>query len=1129
MKKKYAILYLFTCILISATGLAQGEANNWYFGNNAGVTFLPDGTVTGLNNGKLVTNEGCSTISDAQGNLLFYTDGRNVWDRNHLKMPNGNYNANTGLLGDPSSSQSGIIVPKKGNPNIYYIFTVDEPHHDNANVFPNQFTGVYSDQGGTVPDADDGFNNGLNYSVVDLSVTGINGSIGNVTTRNVHLVTYDPLIQDQAKYKCSEKITAVKTADGSGFWVITHFIDKFYAFKVDGTGVNSTPVISTITPSVPISGYRRNSIGYLKASPDGQKLAIAHQQRGTTTGGVSSNGVVMLYDFNPSTGTVSNGLQLKNNINPYGIEFSAEAKKLYVSYDVNSSSSGIRQYDLLAADIPGSEVFISVISNTGALQLGPNKKIYFTEFGSLFLSAINSPELDGPLCDFQQFVVEVGGPVNKSCTLGLPPFITSLFSANITAENTCLGNTTQLRLSVNSTFDTVKWNFGDGTPETPALTTPEVTHIFPAIGQYNITATVVKNGDTTIITSEVNISAVPVANTAPPMAACDANNDGVETFVLSNNDSAVLGTQPTTTFEVKYFASQPDADANTNALNGAAFPNTANPQSIFARIQNKNNTLCYATTSFQISVSNTPQLAANSFSICDDNTDGNDANGQATFNLNAVTQAIVHNPAVFTTTYYPSLTQAQGETGALPNNFYNTTPNQQVVFARIKNTANPACFRIDAITLNVNPLPPVVTGASLVQCDLAVSPDGFTQFSLSQANSQFTGGNTNLSVTYFATAILAQNGGTPLSDNFTNTANPQQIAAKVTDVQTGCFRILPLMLIVNSNTSTPIVLQQCDDDGTEDGLASFTLTDAGLETPTNTVVYYANANDALLEQNAIASTFTNTTANQQSVYARIENNNQCATLQEIKLIVRSLPDINTIGEGLVCLNTGANITLDPGLNVAGNFYAFVWSTGATSRTIAVNQPGTYTVRVIDTRYPTRCEKTRTITVTASDVAVITGIDIVDLTTNNTVTVHAVPGNNVNTTYQYSIDLPDGPYQDSNFFENVEAGIHTVYVYDTKGCGVVHQDIAVLSIPKYFTPNHDGVHDTWNIIGVNALFYKNSKIYIFDRFGKLLADVDPRGLGWTGIYNGHPLPATDYWYVVQLDNGRTVKGHFSLMR
>lgn len=137
--------------------------------------------------------------------------------------------------------------------------------------------------------------------------------------------------------------------------------------------------------------------------------------------------------------------------------------------------------------------------------------------------------------------------------------------------------------------------------------------------------------------------------------------------------------------------------------------------------------------------------------------------------------------------------------------------------------------------------------------------------------------------------------------------------------------------------------------------------------------------------------------------------------------------------------------------------------------------------------------------------------------------------NASTTYLYSLDKPNGPYQESNVFEYVTAGTHTVYVYDTNGCGVVSQKISVLSIPKFFTPNGDGVNETWNIVGINALFYSKSKIYIFDRYGKLLADVDPKGLGWDGTHKGYKLPATDYWYILQLDNERTVKGHFSLIR
>lgn len=292
-----SLLFLF-CITIA---FSQGEANNWYFGNNAGIQFFEDGSVLPLTGSQMITNEGCSTISDADGNLLFYTDGRNVWDNNHVIMPNGNYNMGTGLNGDPSSTQSGIIVPKKGDPNIYYIFTVDEPHHQNAAVHPNQFTGIYSDTGQGVPEADDGFNNGFNYSVVDLSVSGINGSIGDITTRNVQLVTYNPLNTNEAKYKCSEKITAVKNADNTGFWVITHFLNKFYAFEVTADGVNETPVETTITPLINTLGYRRNAIGYLKASPNGEKLAIAHNQNGNIEGGATNNGSVYLYDFDNAT------------------------------------------------------------------------------------------------------------------------------------------------------------------------------------------------------------------------------------------------------------------------------------------------------------------------------------------------------------------------------------------------------------------------------------------------------------------------------------------------------------------------------------------------------------------------------------------------------------------------------------------------------------------------------------------------------------------------------------------------------------------------------------------------------------------------------------------------------------
>lgn len=1118
---------LFLLFLLSIPVFAQKEANNWFFGQFAGLHFLDNGSVEPLDGSRMSTNEGCSSISDTQGNLLFYTDGRSVWDRNHVLMPNADYFGGTGLLGDPSSAQSAIILPKKNDPNIYYIFTVDEPHHLNAEVYPNQFTGNYgAGPDDTVPNSDDGYNNGLNYSVVDLSITGANGSIGDVTTRNVQLYTYDPANPDEAKYKCSEKVTAVKNNNGTGFWVVTQFIDKFYSFFVGQNGVTQTPVVTQITPVVTVSGYRRNAIGCIKASPDGKYIAIAHQQLGNVTGGTSTNGAVYLYDFDNQTGTVSNALLLKNDISPYSMEFSPQVKKLYVSYDLPTGGGRVVQYDMLNADIPSTEVAISSNNSSTTMQLGPNGKIYRAVNGGRAIDVINNPEEVGVLCGYSaQSVILPSGTVS---IFGLPPFITSLFSASIVATGTCQGTPTNFRLQVSSSFDSVAWNFGDGTGISSAAT-PQ--YLYTAPGVYDVTATITHGTETETILQTITISAMPVANAAPNLVECDADNDGFATFTLGNNTAAILGTQSSTDFTVRYFARAEDATALNQPLNTTAYTNTASPQTIYARVQNTTNSDCYVITTFQLTLSNTPMLGSTTFAVCDDASDGNDANGRATFNLTDVTAQLVQATG-YTTTYYNSDNAAQAETlnGVLQQSFYNSTANAQIIYARIVNDAFPTCFTILPVSLVVNPLPADTQTAVLVQCDLGTNPDGFTQFNLAQANGQFTLGNADLAVAYYLSQADAENNTGVITGAFTNTANPQQLTAKVTNALTGCYRILPLTLQVNTNTAAPLRMERCDDDGTEDGLAEFVLTSLGLEDASNTVAYYASENDALLEQNAISSIYTTTVANTQSVYARIEDNNTCTALQQIILTVYVLPTIEVEDSDVVCLNTRDYITLNAGTSGDTTNLRYLWSTGAETSTISINEPGAYTVTVTDVIHPaTSCSKERTITVLPSNLAIINDIVVEDLRDNNTVTVVASPIGNVSTTYLYSLDKPNGPWQASPYFEDVAAGIHVLYVYDSQGCGIVKQQVAVLSIPKFFTPNGDLANDYWRIAGLNGSAYFNSKLYVYDRFGKLLSDVDRNGAGWDGTFKGNPLPSTDYWYVLSLPDGRVVKGHFSLVR
>ena len=257
------------------------------------------------------------------------------------------------------------------------------------------------------------------------------------------------------------------------------------------------------------------------------------------------------------------------------------------------------------------------------------------------------------------------------------------------------------------------------------------------------------------------------------------------------------------------------------------------------------------------------------------------------------------------------------------------------------------------------------------------------------------------------------------------------------------------------------------------------------------------------------------------------NNPTCYSSTQFEISTLPSPQLAQQDERVVCLNTGEYIRLDA-LNDAANTagLSFEWSTGSDMPYIEVNQPGIYSVIVTNTL---GCENSISITVVPSDVAVIDDIIIEDLRDINTVLVMAFPPAGVETTYRYSLDKPNGPFQESNFFEGVAPGIHTVYIKDDNGCGIVSKQISVLSIPKFFTPNGDGVNDTWNIVGMNTRFYAQSEIFIFDRYGKLLGSADPRGPGWNGMYEGVKLPSTDYWYLVKLDDGRTIRGHFSLVR
>ena len=1133
---KYLTILVF--LSLSFFGFSQGEASHWYFGNGAGLIFDTSTNIVTATNAAastIDTNEGCSSIADFNGNLLFYTDGRNVWDKNHQLMPNADYFGGSGLLGDPSSTSSGLIIPRPGNPDNYYIFTVDEPHHNNAWAYPNQGPAdingntvfQYDDIiGSSVPNDDDGFNNGLNYSLVDLTLNGGNGDVV-ASEKNKPLLTYDPLDQEQASFKCSEKISAVEHNDKQSYWVISHFLDIFYAFRVDESGVNTTPVTTQITPLVSLNGYRRNSIGYLKSSPDGTKLAICHNEQGNIQGQNPNNttGSLWIYDFDDATGIVSNPINVISNSGVYGTAFSTDSSKLYAT-----ANRTIFQFDLNATDISGSQTIIHQQSNfnsfIGALQLAPNGKIYAANTATDFaLDVINTPDEQGLLCDY----VAAGQPLEPGtdANLGLPPFIQSFFLAKIEAENLCLGSATQFLIDSNETYDSILWDFGDSSP---LSSSDNPTHVYPNIGNFTVSATLTLGIEVNTFSKTIEIYTDPTAFIPNALSECDDDNDGVVAINLNQiKDTEILNGQLPLNYTITYYESQGNADTDTDAL-VMPYENISNPQTLFARIENNSNKECYDTTTFLLTVFDTPTAnTVDNNEVCDDFVDGDASNGQKITNLQLFDSDVLEtqDPLKFKVSYYKSQNDADTKTNPHPNLYYNTTPFTELVFVRIENVLNEKCFDTTSFNLIINPLPtPIDT--SLVQCDEDGVYDGLTIFNLTEIDATLINNIPNRITKFYTSLTSAQNSINEIDGTaFSNTANPQIVYVQLVDTNTNCFDISEITLTVNVTTGTDAILESCDSDGTEDGFFNFTLTDADADVLTGlpvfyTLSYYESYQDALLETNPLPTNYTNTTAYNQIIFARIENGNDCFGINRVELEVFELPQIVIEDERLYCLNSFPSfITLDSGLiNGVPSSFIYNWSTGDTTPQTQVNATGVYTVTVSNTN---GCSKLRTITVLPSNTATFDSIEIVDGVETNSVTI-LVSGEG---DYEYALDTEFTGFQDLNLFTGVGPGLHTVYVRDKNDCGTVKKDIAVIGFPKFFTPNGDGYNDIWHVYGINTPNQANSEVYIFDRFGKLLIQLNPLGVGWDGTYNGTVMPTSDYWFYVKLEDGRLFKGHFSL--
>jgi gliding motility-associated-like protein len=663
-----------------------------------------------------------------------------------------------------------------------------------------------------------------------------------------------------------------------------------------------------------------------------------------------------------------------------------------------------------------------------------------------------------------------------------------------------------------------------------------------------------------ITSLELIVNPLPVLVDPSPLLLCDDNapGDEQEAFTLEDREGQILNGQ--TGLDFSYHLTQLDAEANSSPLS-SPYTNISNPQTVFVRVSNQV-TGCYDFTSLTLEVLPipVPQTPAN-IDLCDDNASGN---GQEVFDLTQNETFLLDGELGVTPTYHETLTDAEAGTNPIqfPDTYTNTNIPIQTIYVRVTNDIT-GCFAIVDFDVIVNPLPEANPVATLIACEL--NTDGIYAFDLEVQTDLIRGAQSasEFLVTYYETSSDATQGINPLTSPYMNTSNPQTLYVNVLNTITRCqnttieFNLEVLEAAQATSPDEPFAL--CDDnvetdnDPTNDSvLFDLTTQDSFVlngQDPTNYLVrYFASQIDADLDQFELPSFYQNT-VNPQVIFARVDNNTQiidatgtlvdssvCYETAPLILKVNPLPYIDIDDEYVLCVDTNGTEVLGPleiTTGLSNSDYIFIWRDDAgavveTTSSYIPTEAGVYTLEVFDALLATQC---------AAPIEVFTVIESSPPTVTAVVTTQAFADTHIVEVtatglgdYEYNID--QGPWQDTGIFVGVNPGERVVNVRDLNGCGVGQAVVFIIDYPKYFTPNGDGYHDSWNILSVSNQL--SAKIQIFDRYGKLLKEIRPSSDGWDGTYNGAMLPSSDYWFVLYYNEPVTgeptlLNAHFTLKR
>ena len=416
----------------------------------------------------------------------------------------------------------------------------------------------------------------------------------------------------------------------------------------------------------------------------------------------------------------------------------------------------------------------------------------------------------------------------------------------------------------------------------------------------------------------------------------------------------------------------------------------------------------------------------------------------------------------------------------------------------------------------------IITGdENYAACD--DDQDGQVQFDLATIADEISDGNAE-SVTFYSTEEDATN-DTGLNIiptepyTVTTATSPDTIYGQIKNVIGEVEEVITITLTIFDGVTGAQNAEFFTCDLGEDNVEIINLTEIDViaNPESYTIRYYEEEQDALDGNSTFIPNPADYETSTTVIYVRIENENGCFDVVEMNIEVGELAV--ELGDGFSMCEGEFELTATGDFTGYTNVI-YTWTRnntvieGENGQTITITEPGTYGVTVTTDE---GCSGSDTVTVTQGESPVITSVTVGP----DYVIVEATGGV---TPYQYS--LTGYVWQDSNQFNYLQPGIHTVYVKSAEGC-ITSQQFAVFFIPTMFTPNGDGINDTWNIPGLEI--YPGSNVTIYDRTGRMVHQSDLSShVIWDGFFmNGQKAPTQDYWYVLNISDGRQFTGHITV--